>query len=83
MHRRLMCSGVFERGVPHTLHVLAGAPLVALATKANHRFALVAHQIVRRDADSPAKTRGLRDDLVSGVNRLGPADFRDRRHLFN
>src|SRR6185437_699347 len=51
--------------------------------KANHRAALATYEIVGRDADGPAEPRGHADDLVGGMDRVRPADFRNRLHILD
>src|SRR6185312_9118755 len=46
-----------------------------------HHAALRSDEVVGCDTDRPAEPRGLGDDLVGGVNRLGTADARNRLHL--
>jgi len=58
-----------------------GKPFVVLGAEANHRAALCADEILAGDADGPAEPRGHADDLIGGVDRIRPPDFRDRLHL--
>ena len=83
MHGLLVRGGVHFGGVPHPFHVFAAVPFGALATQADDGFALVTDQVVSGDAHRPAQARGLRHDLVGGVNGFGAADFRNRRHLIH
>lgn len=82
MHRALVRRCILERREPHALHMLTGLPCLGLGiAKANHRPALRADEIIRRDADGPSKARSLTDDLIKRVNRLGTANAINRLHL--
>ncbi|MHC2618848.1 hypothetical protein ACVIW2_000880 [Bradyrhizobium huanghuaihaiense] len=81
VQRLLALACVLRRAVPDPDIVFAGEPFVVLGAKPDHRAALAAYQVVGGDADGPAQTRGHADDLVGGVDRIRPADLRDRFHL--
>jgi hypothetical protein len=69
--------------VPDADHVLAGVPFLILRkTQPDDGAALRANQILAGDADRPAETSRLCDDLVERVHGVRAADPRDRFHVF-
>ena len=83
VHRMLMRRRICQRRVPYASHRLAGEPVLVAWMQPDDRAALRTDQVLHRDTDGPSEPRGLRDDLVGGVNRLGAANLRDRLHLLD
>ena len=83
IERFLAFARVFSGAVPDADIIRTLEPFVVLGRETYHGAALRADEIVGGNTHGPAQARGHADDLVGGMDRVRPADLRDRFHLLD